>query len=227
MRELHPIRVRASGQPPPRRPACSPGRRASGSRAFCRANRRRRPANDRAGTNRTRVLDDPLPDEPASPRKPLVSAAAVAGGVALVAVVLATLPRDGPSTGAPPAGTSDGPAAVADGAPCEVAYRVDGTWSAGFQATVRITNLGAGPIDGWRLGFDLPDGQAVTQLWNGTPVQDGSAVTVTPAGWNRSIPAGGTVEFGFLGSNEGDDGDEGDEGDGTPEGFTLNGSRCR
>ncbi|WP_262402655.1 cellulose-binding domain-containing protein [Actinomadura sp. CNU-125] len=90
-----------------------------------------------------------------------------------------------------------------------------------------MTNLGAGPIDGWRLGFDLPDGQAVTQLWNGTPVQDGSAVTVTPAGWNRSIPAGGTVEFGFLGSNEGDDGDEGDEGDGTPEGFTLNGSRCR
>ncbi|MBE1537733.1 protein kinase domain-containing protein [Actinomadura algeriensis] len=190
--------------------------------------------------DRTRVLHDPLPapqtaappaaDEPAapdggapaSPRKPLVIAVAAAGLVALVAVLLATLSPDEPPPGAPPAGPSDGPAAVAGGAPCEVAYRVDGTWPAGFQATVRITNLGDGPIDGWRLGFDLPDGQAVTQLWNGTPAQDGAAVTVTPAGWNRSIPAGGTVEFGFLGSSDGTDGDAT-----APEGFTLNGSSCR
>ncbi|GGV06925.1 hypothetical protein GCM10010182_27190 [Actinomadura cremea] len=174
---------------------------------------------------RTRVLDDPLPGPepvtpapppvPASPRKPLIIAGAVGGAVALVAVLLALL-----SPGAPSAGTSGGPTAGARDTSCEVAYRVDGSWPAGFQATVRITNLGDGPIDGWRLGFDLPDGQAVTQLWNGTPAQDGSAVTVTPADWNRSIPAGGTVEFGFLGSSDGDGGT-------TPEGFRLNGSRCR
>ncbi|WP_176611324.1 cellulose-binding domain-containing protein [Actinomadura sp. WMMB 499] len=143
------------------------------------------------------------------------------GAVALAAVLLSLLSSgDPPSPGAAPGGTSGGPSAVAQGAACEVAYRVDGTWPAGFQATVRITNLGDGPIDGWRLGFDLPDGQAVTQLWNGTPVQDGATVTVTPAGWNRSIPAGGTVEFGFLGSSAGDGGT-------TPEGFLLNGARCR
>ncbi|RSN68351.1 protein kinase domain-containing protein [Actinomadura sp. WAC 06369] len=186
--------------------------------------------------DRTRVLDDPLPgpdpatpadgltdglaDGPASARRPFAIAGAVAGAVALVAVLLAALsPDDPPAGGAPPAGTDGGPPAVAQGAACEVAYRVDGTWPEGFQATVRITNLGDGPIDGWRLGFELPDGQSVAQLWNGTPVQDGPAVTVTPADWNRSIPAGGTVEFGFLGSGAG--------GGGTPEGFVLNGSRCR
>ncbi|MFD0900049.1 protein kinase domain-containing protein [Actinomadura sediminis] len=179
--------------------------------------------------DRTRVLDDPLPDPgpatpadadgPATSRGPLVVADAVAGAAVLCAVLVAVLSPDEPPAGAPSAGTGGEPPAAARGAACEVAYRVDGTWPEGFQATVRITNLDDGPIDGWRLGFELPDGQSVTQLWNGTPVQDGSAVTVTPADWNRSIPPGGTVEFGFLGSGAG--------GAGTPEGFVLNGARCR
>ncbi len=95
---------------------------------------------------------------------------------------------------------------------------MDGTWPQGFQATVRITNLGDGEIDGWKLGFEFPDGQAITQLWNGSQVQDGSAVTVTAADWNRSIPPHGSAEFGFLGSQDGDNG--------TPAAFTLNGGAC-
>ncbi|MEU8803765.1 cellulose binding domain-containing protein [Spirillospora sp. NPDC048819] len=166
----------------------------------------------------TRVLDDPVPPGPASPRRPLIIAGAAVGAVALAAVLLAALSPDSsrrasapPTAGSPE--TETGPAA------CSVSYRVDGTWPQGFQATVRITNLGDGEIDGWRLGFELPDGQAITQLWNGSQVQDGSSVTVTAADWNRSIPPDGTAEFGFIGRQDG--------GGGRPSRFTLNGGECR
>ncbi|MGP4023504.1 protein kinase domain-containing protein [Actinomadura sp. 3N407] len=167
----------------------------------------------------TRVLDDPVPHggPPAPARKPLIIAGAAAGAVALVAVLLAALSPDSPRQAAVPPPTASpsetGPAA------CSVSYRVDGTWPQGFQATVRITNLGDGEIDGWRLGFELPEGQAITQLWNGSQVQDGSSVTVTAADWNRSIPPDGTAEFGFIGRQDG--------GDGRPSRFTLNGGECR
>ncbi|MEU9845596.1 cellulose-binding domain-containing protein, partial [Actinomadura sp. NPDC048032] len=115
---------------------------------------------------------------------------------------------------APPAGRTTTAATA-----CSVSYRVDGTWPRGFQATVRITNLGDGAIDGWTLGFAFPDGQSITQLWNGSRSQDGTSVTVTAAEWNRSIPPHGTAEFGFLGSQDG--------ANGTPSRFTLNGAQCR
>ncbi|MFA1538697.1 protein kinase domain-containing protein [Actinomadura monticuli] len=182
----------------------------------------------------TRVLDEPPPPEPpavlppartppaqapaASPRKPLVIAAAAIGAAALVAVVLAALaPDSSDRTAASPPSGSPSPTRTAASA-CSVSYRVDGTWPDGFQATVRITNLGDGEIEGWRLGFEFPDGQEITQLWNGSQAQDGSSVTVTAADWNRSIPPHGTAEFGFLGRQDG--------ANGAPDRFTLNGGAC-
>ncbi|WP_165970560.1 cellulose binding domain-containing protein [Actinomadura sp. 6K520] len=179
----------------------------------------------------TRVLDDPLPPAGAPApaagapamwapaRKPLVIAGAATGVIALTAVLLAALSPDSPrNPAAPPAAASPSPTRSAATA-CAVAYRIDGTWPQGFQATVRITNLGAGEIDGWELGFEFPDGQAITQLWNGSRVQNGSSVTVTAADWNRSIPPDGSAEFGFLGRQGG--------ANGRPARFTLNGAECR
>ncbi|WP_433462817.1 protein kinase domain-containing protein [Spirillospora sp. CA-128828] len=155
---------------------------------------------------------------PASARKPLVIAGAAVGAAAVVAALLAALAPDssdraGAGPSAPPSATRT--AAIA----CSVSYRVDGAWPQGFQATVRITNLGGAAIDGWKLGFAFPDGQAITQIWNGAQEQDGASVTVTAADWNRSIPPRGTAEFGFLGRQDGDNG--------TPSRFTLNGGECR
>ncbi|QKW37687.1 cellulose binding domain-containing protein [Actinomadura sp. NAK00032] len=176
------------------------------------------PSGDTVPRQPTRVLDEPPAGDPpagASARKPLIIAGAVAGGIALVAVLLAALAPDSSRESA--ASPSTGPSRPAAAA-CSVSYRVDGTWPQGFQATVRITNLGDGAIDGWRLGFAFPDGQAITQLWNGSQVQDGPSVTVTAADWNRSIPPDGTAEFGFIGRRDG--------GNAAPARFTLNGGEC-
>ncbi|WDZ87709.1 endo-1,4-beta-xylanase [Micromonospora cathayae] len=83
---------------------------------------------------------------------------------------------------------------------CRVTYTVTNQWPGGFQATVRITNTGVQAHPGWSLRWFFRDGQRVAQLWNGSVRQDGDMVTVTPASWNANLPAGGTVEVGFLGS---------------------------
>ncbi|MFE9103091.1 protein kinase domain-containing protein [Actinomadura geliboluensis] len=177
------------------------------------------PPGDTVPRQPTRVLDEPPPADPpagSSARRPLIVAGALAGGIALLAALLAALAPDSSrdSAASPSAGPPSRPAAAA----CAVSYRVDGTWPQGFQATVRITNLGDGAIDGWRLGFAFPDGQAITQLWNGSQVQDGPSVTVTAADWNRSIPPDGTAEFGFIGRQDG--------ANAAPTRFTLNGGEC-
>jgi serine/threonine-protein kinase len=139
----------------------------------------------------------------------------VVGALGLLALLLIAL-SPGSGSGRPAARptSSAGQAEVR----CSVAYAVVGEWPDGFQAQVRVTNLGDAPVDGWRLAWSFPNGQKVVQLWNGGPRQQGSDVEVTAADWNRTIPPRGTVEFGFLGRQDG--------GNKRPDGFTLNGQGC-
>ncbi|WP_458247885.1 cellulase family glycosylhydrolase [Streptomyces sp. MAI_2237] len=101
---------------------------------------------------------------------------------------------------------------------CSVGYRVVGEWSGGFQGEIKIGNPGTAAVNGWKLGFAFADGQTVSNMWGGTAAQSGGAVTVTPASYTTTIPAGGSVTVGFIASK------------GTtntaPTGFTLNGSTC-
>jgi hypothetical protein len=100
---------------------------------------------------------------------------------------------------------------------CRVTYSVTNQWQGGFGANVTIDNLGD-PVDGWQLAWPFTAGQAVTQLWNGTYTQSGSAVTVTNASWNGAIASGGSTSFGFNGSWT--------STNPVPTSFTLNGTVC-
>ncbi|MFB4295608.1 cellulose binding domain-containing protein [Actinomadura sp. NTSP31] len=164
---------------------------------------------------------EPPPGGPVPSRRPLVIAGAAVGALGLAALLIGVLtPDSSPKTGGPPKGPAPSEStATAAATACSVAYRIDGSWPQGFQATVRITNLGKARVDGWRLAFDFPDGQSITQVWNAGQEQRGASVTVTAAGWNASIPPRGTVEFGFLGRWDG--------GNGRPTRFALNGVECR
>ncbi len=105
-------------------------------------------------------------------------------------------------------------------ASCAVHYAVVGSWPGGFQAGVTITNSSSSAVNGWTLTWTWPNsGEAITQLWNGSYTQSGTAVTVTNASYNGTIGAnGGTVNFGFLGSDTGQTT--------APAAFYLNGNIC-
>jgi len=126
----------------------------------------------------------------------LVSAAALALASATVVVAF-------------PAGAST--------AGCSVNYAVSSQWAGGFGANVSITNLGD-PLTSWTLTWSFGAGQTVTQAWNASVTQSGSAVTAKNAGYNGAVATNGTVSFGFNGSWTGSNP--------APTSFAVNGVTC-
>ncbi|WP_418276023.1 glycoside hydrolase family 6 protein [Isoptericola jiangsuensis] len=106
-------------------------------------------------------------------------------------------------------------AAAAEG--CSVDYRVVGEWTGGFQGEISVTNLGS-PVDHWELGWTAASGQNISQAWNATVAQSGSAVTASGVAWNAGLATDGTATFGFIGSWNGSNP--------VPGAFTLNGTAC-
>jgi mannan endo-1,4-beta-mannosidase len=102
--------------------------------------------------------------------------------------------------------------------PCSVGYRVVGEWPGGFQGEIKIGNPGTAAISGWKLAFTFADGQTVSNMWGGTPTQSGGAVSVAPASYTSTIPAGGSVTVGFIAGKG--------STNTAPTAFTLNGSAC-
>jgi endoglucanase len=92
---------------------------------------------------------------------------------------------------------------VPTGVGCGVVYKIDNQWNNGFTATVTITNRGPAAVSGWTLAFSFTAGQRISNAWNATATQSGTAVTVRDGGWNSAIPAGGTASFGFQASHSG------------------------
>jgi hypothetical protein len=107
--------------------------------------------------------------------------------------------------------------AGAAAAGCSVNYAVSSQWQGGFGANVSITNLGD-PLTGWTLTWSFSAGQTVTQAWNTSLTQSGSAVTARNASYNGSVPTNGTVSFGFNGSWTGSNP--------APTSFAVNGVTC-
>ena len=107
--------------------------------------------------------------------------------------------------------------AGAAAAGCSVNYAVSSQWPGGFGANVSITNLGD-PLTSWTLTWSFSAGQTVTQAWNTSLTQSGSAVTANNVSYNGSVPTNGTVSFGFNGSWTGSNP--------APTSFALNGVAC-
>ncbi|GAB2963210.1 cellulase family glycosylhydrolase [Saccharothrix stipae] len=110
------------------------------------------------------------------------------------------------------------PNAVAAAQGCKVDYTVTSQWNGGFQASVKVTNLGD-VVTGWSLGVTFPNSsQRVTQGWNATWTQSGSTATATNVDWNRTLGTGASTDLGFVGAWSGSNP--------TPTSFTLNGVAC-
>lgn len=101
---------------------------------------------------------------------------------------------------------------------CRVDYTVTNQWQGGFQAGVKITNLGDA-LSGWSLRFTFPDsGQKVAQGWNATWSQSGATATAANTDWNRTLASGASADLGFTGTTTG--------ANPVPTAFTLNGVTC-
>ncbi|WP_199486406.1 chitinase [Actinomadura logoneensis] len=104
--------------------------------------------------------------------------------------------------------------ARADGTPTATFAKVS-DWGSGWQGQFTLTNGSSQTVNGWKVAFDLPSGTTVGSYWDALLTSAPPHYTFTNRDYNASIPPGGTVTFGFLGS-----------GSGAPANCTLNGASC-
>jgi endo-1,4-beta-xylanase len=104
------------------------------------------------------------------------------------------------------------------GGTCHVAYTTASEWGGGFVANVVVNNTGSSPISNWTVTFSFPGDQRITNSWNATTSQSGSAVTANAMNYNSTIAPGGNVSFGFQGTWN--------SSDAVPTSFQVNGSTC-
>jgi hypothetical protein len=91
-------------------------------------------------------------------------------------------------------------------------------WGNGFVTNLTITNKWTATWTNWVLLWTFAGNQRVTNLWNGTVSQAGSAVTVRSAPYNSQVPAGASVQIGFQGTYSGTNA--------KPMTFSVNGVLC-
>lgn len=78
-------------------------------------------------------------------------------------------------------------------------FAVTGAWNSGYQAEMSLLNAQPKSVADWRLEFDLDS--KITSIWNATIVsQTGNHYVLAGPAWDKSIPAGGAVSFGFVAS---------------------------
>jgi cellulase/cellobiase CelA1 len=75
-------------------------------------------------------------------------------------------------------------------------------WPTGYCANVTIGNSGSTAISTWSVGIDLSQA-TMNQVWNATSTQNGTVLTFKPVSWNATIPAGGSVSFGYCATKTG------------------------
>jgi len=89
------------------------------------------------------------------------------------------------------------------------------SWGTGYEGRYVITNSGTATITSWTVAFDLPAGTSVSSSWDSVRTDAGNRHTFTNAGWNGTIPVGGTAAFGFIVAGSAD-----------PSNCTLNNASC-
>jgi hypothetical protein len=94
-----------------------------------------------------------------------------------------------------------------------VDYVISSDWGTGGTVNVTLKNNGPA-INGWTVGWTFPGNQTIVNIWNASYTQSGASVSVKDAGYNASLPTGGSTSFGFNynGTNA------------TPTSFTVNSS---
>jgi hypothetical protein len=122
------------------------------------------------------------------------------------------------STPTPTVAATPTPTAPQNPTGCSVSYSQN-DWGSGATVSITIKNNGAAAINGWTLAWNFTGNQTITNIWNATYTQNGTAVTAQNVSYNSVIPANGSVTFGFNLAYSGVNA--------KPAGFTLNGIACQ
>ncbi|MFC6090962.1 glycosyl hydrolase [Saccharothrix lopnurensis] len=81
---------------------------------------------------------------------------------------------------------------------CTATLRVVARWGRGFHAEVTVRHPENSPSAGWRVSWQLGEGQRIDSQWSSKITTSGSTATAVNLPWNAGIAPGGSTTFGFL-----------------------------
>lgn len=117
-----------------------------------------------------------------------------------------TLTSGSTTTTTPPTTTTTTTTTTTALAGCSATVSIN-SFAGGFVATVTIS-AGSAPVNGWTVDMTLPSGAAITNAWNTGASGNTGAIRFTNVGYNGSVAAGQSVQFGYQAT-------------GSPTGITL------
>jgi hypothetical protein len=80
---------------------------------------------------------------------------------------------------------------------CTVNFDTTNDWGSGQVPRVVLQNTSATAINGWTLSWTTSNDFQVSNSWGASIAKTGLNLVATPAGWNATVPANGSVEFGM------------------------------
>lgn len=83
----------------------------------------------------------------------------------------------------------------------DATLKLSSDWGAGYCADVVLKNTSSQPVTNWQLTLQM-NGSSLANIWSATSTGNGS-LTISPVDYNRSIAAGGSVNFGFCANGTG------------------------
>lgn len=135
------------------------------------------------------------------PRRGVIAGMSAAGLIAagvVIGILISGNRTTSGNTAATPPTTPPPTTATRDDPTCQARYEITNSWPDGYEARVTVHNDGDRTLTGWVVSWTLPGDHKINNLWNGVLSQDGASVTVTNAGWNVTVPAGGSTTFGLV-----------------------------
>jgi len=80
-----------------------------------------------------------------------------------------------------------------------VKYSTESDWGSGFTGNIILKNEGDAEVSDWKLDFDF--NHRITSIWNAKiDSHTENHYSIEPESYNKTIPAGGQISFGFVGS---------------------------
>jgi hypothetical protein len=80
---------------------------------------------------------------------------------------------------------------------CTVDFDTSNDWGSGQVPRVVLQNTSSAAISGWTLTWTTSNDFQLSNSWGATVAKSGLNLVATPAGWNATVPANGSVEFGM------------------------------
>lgn len=115
-------------------------------------------------------------------------------------VALSSSSRSSVASSAAPA-SSSAASSVAN-ASLNCSYVVTNSWVTGFTGVIRVTNTGTSAQTGWTASWQYAGSNRITNAWNAT-LTGSNPYSAINLGWNGTVGAGQSVEFGFQGNANG------------------------